>query len=800
MLDAVVWYLLLTVIGLLALPITLRLLRFLPDRGLGVSRHIGLLLASYAFWLLCSLGLLENTRASIALVLVGLGAVSLVIWLRRREELRAALSRIKPALLAEELLFGLAFLGFCLFRAYSPDIAATEKPMEFGFINAILRSRTFPPNDPWLAGYSISYYYLGYVLIAMLTKLSGISSSIAFNLAQATSFALVISASCSIVLNIVLALRSRRTGALDQLERSGWRSGIRYGVVGALFVALLGNLEGVFEFIRTRGWGSAALWRWLDIRNLQTTAVSRTWYPDDGWWWWRATRLLHDRDASGASQEVISEFPFFSYLLGDNHPHVLALPFALLAVALAFNVLLGWIDHRRAQAQLTSPSSGITGYLRQLWPGGALELFTYGLLLGALIFLNTWDYPIYLGLFVLACLVGRLGAAHVRFSTWLSCALQTGAVLLGLGFIFYLPFIVSFRSQAGGIGLVQVKTQWQQFALMFGPFLVIAFSWLVGALNQKQLSRAQWRAMSPWARWCGLAVAVLALLAATLGWWVVFAALLGVGAALVLLLSYRPQPDEGVLSPPDAGRMMIQLMLLLAFGLVLVVEFIYLRDVFNSRMNTVFKFYYQAWVLLALAAAAGLYTLLERLKASGGFGKAARTVGVVCISLLAAGGLLYTVMAVPSRAGGFSGAPTLDGTRFLQAADPSEYAAIAWLQANAPADAVMIEAPGGQYSEYNRLSAYSGVPTLLGWGGHELQWRGNYDIPAAREPDIEAIYTSTDITATRELLRKYKVTYVVLGPNEREKYEVSPVVEMKFDQMLTRVFQQGDLVIYGWLD
>ncbi|MCE5259584.1 MAG: DUF2298 domain-containing protein, partial [Chloroflexi bacterium] len=579
-----------------------------------------------------------------------------------------------------------------------------------------------------------------------------------------------------------------------------WRIGIRYGAVGALFVTLLGNLEGVFEFIRARGWGSDALWRWLDIRNLQPTAISRTWYPDDGWWWWRATRLLHDRDASGASQEVISEFPFFSYLLGDNHPHVLALPFALLAVALAFNVLLGWIDHRRSQAQPAAPSPGITGYLHQLWPGGALELFTYALLLGALIFLNTWDYPIYLGLFVLACLAGRLGAAHVRFSTWLSCALQTGAVLLGLGFIFYLPFIVSFRSQAGGIGLVQVKTQWQQFALMFGPFLVIAFSWLVGALNQKQLSRAQWRAMSPWARWCGLVVAVLALLAATLGWWVVFAALLGVGAALVLLLSYRPQADEGVLSPPDAGRMMIQLMLLLAFGLVLVVEFIYLRDVFNSRMNTVFKFYYQAWVLLALAAAAGLYTLMERLKASGGFGKAARIVDAGCISLLVAGGLLYTVMAVPSRAGGFSGAPTLDGTRFLQTADPSEYAAIAWLQANAPADAVMVEAPGGQYSEYNRLSAYSGVPTLLGWGGHELQWRGNYDIPAAREPDIEAIYTSTDITATRELLRKYKVTYVVLGPNEREKYGVSPVVEMKFDQMLTRVFQQGDLVIYGWLD
>ncbi|MHB9031582.1 MAG: DUF2298 domain-containing protein [Anaerolineae bacterium] len=776
MLDALLWWLVLALFGLLALPITLRLLRFLPERGLVFSRPISLLLVGYAFWLLVSLGLLQNNRASLIAVLLALAVTSAVVWQHHHSELLAALRRLKRALLVGELFFLLAFAGFCLFRAYSPDIAATEKPMEFGFINAILRSSSFPPNDPWLAGYSISYYYLGYVLVAILTRLSGINSAVAFNLTQASLFAMTITGAYGVVLNLVLVSRARRLDALDQLERRDWRAGILHGLSGGIFVALLGNLEGVFEFIRARGWGSPALWRFLDITNLQATPVSRTWYPDDSWWWWRATRLIHDRDLNGVTQEVISEFPFFSFLLGDNHPHVLALPFVLMTIGLAFNVLLGWFAARRAPQNQEQPAVGIRGYLVQLWPGGALELLLYGLLLGSLIFLNTWDYPIYLALFVLAVLVGRLGAARARLGAWLSWGIQTGALLLGLGLLFYLPFLVSFRSQAGGIGLVHVKTQLQQFALMFGPYLAIIFAALVGSLNQVQLAWSALRSVSPWVKGSGIAAAAFTLLFIILGWYVAALMMLGIGAVLVLLFNTQAPPADEPQALPDASALMLQLMLLIGFGLVLAVEFVFLRDIFGTRMNTVFKFYYQAWVLFGLAAAVGMYYLLERTRVAAGLHKALRITGISCLVLLLAGGALYTVMAVPSRDNSFKGSPTLDGTAYLKSSNTADYGAIAWLQAHAPLGAVLVEAPGDSYSEYDRISAYSGVPTLLGWGGHELQWRGNYDIPAAREPDIEAIYASLNISQTRELLAKYNVTYVILGPRERSKYSLTLII------------------------
>ena len=110
----------------------------------------------------------------------------------------------------------------------------------------------------------------------------------------------------------------------------------------------------------------------------------------------------------------------------------------------------------------------------------------------------------------------------------------------------------------------------------------------------------------------------------------------------------------------------------------------------------------------------------------------------------------------------------------------------------------MVEAPGGSYSEYNWVSAHSGIPTLLGWGGHELQWRGNYEEPGKREPDIAAIYQGTDARATASLLERYDVDYVYVGPLERSKYRISQPALAKFDLLMTRAFESGSVTIYGW--
>jgi hypothetical protein len=238
----------------------------------------------------------------------------------------------------------------------------------------------------------------------------------------------------------------------------------------------------------------------------------------------------------------------------------------------------------------------------------------------------------------------------------------------------------------------------------------------------------------------------------------------------------------------------VLVLVLVGLALPLAVEFVYLRDNFGTRMNTIFKFYFQAWVLLALASAFAVYYVSQHLR--GGL----RLIWQVGLALLVAGGLVYPVLATPNKADFFKNKPTLNAIAWIGEYHPGDYAAIEWLRANAPDQAVILEAPGapaGQYGAYNysgRISAMTGLPTLLGWGGHQSQWRGNYDEPARREPDIALLYNSSDIRQTQALLDKYGITYVIVGATERERY--SPQGLKKFEQFMDVAFQQGETTIY----
>jgi len=802
MLSVLIWWLVIEAIGLLALPITLRLLRFLPDRGFGFARQVGLLLTGYLFWLLVSLGVLQNTRSCIFFCLLLVGGLSAFLWGREGKMMLMALRERKRIVIITEVLFFVSLGGFALFRAYNPDIAGTEKPMEFGFLNAILRSRTFPPRDPWLSGYAISYYYFGYVIMAMLTSLSGLPSDVTFNLTGCTLFALTVTGAFSLVYNMVQAYLDGRGQEAGGSREAVSLSGVSAGFLGAVFVALMGNLEGLFEFIHARGWGTPAFWRWLDVRNLASAPLSPTWYPQDHWWWWRASRVIHDLDATGNSMEVIDEFPFFSFLLGDNHPHVLALPFVLLALALALNVMLVKSRGGRPASTTRSGFVSLAGggiWRRRFWQTRGFDLVMWAVLLGGLGFLNTWDYPIYLGIFVLAYGV-RVHIERGRLDRqWVLDLLSLGGVLGVLGIGLYLPFYLGFRSQAGGIGLVgPIKTRLHQYLLVLGVFIYLVASLLVALVVRYRGFSAEERKLPLLAQWVGGAVLFLFAFALFQRWWTAALVLLFAGVALGLLIwgsRGRPQGEERQSMWLETSSLFA--LLLVVAGLLLVgsVEFIFLRDSFNTRMNTVFKFYYQAWVLLGVASAYGVFYVVHALRTSQGAMRVGRAVWAVVGAALVSAGMIYTVAAPISKVER-SEMPALDGTRYVARFRNDDYQAVCWLRANAPPEATLVEAPGGSYTEYDWISAHTGIPTVLGWGGHELQWRGDYVEASEREPDIAAIYEGLDPEQTMALLSKYGIDYVYVGRREREKYHLSGAVIGKFDRIMRRVYENDSVIIF----
>ena len=242
------WWAIVEVIGWLALPIAMRVMGWLPDHGYTFAKSIGLLIASYILWLGASTHFLRNDLGGILAAIIIMTGISVVFFLKENRSTDETLQRFvrknKKLVLTVEILFTVSFAAWAILRAYAPDkimSAGGEKFMEIAFLNAILNSRFFPPLDPWLSGFAISYYYYGYVMMAFLTRLSGVTAGVGFDLYDALLFALTTLGAFGVTYNLVCAARRRKTPLFA--KRAG--NPLPYGLLGGLLVAIMGNLEGL---------------------------------------------------------------------------------------------------------------------------------------------------------------------------------------------------------------------------------------------------------------------------------------------------------------------------------------------------------------------------------------------------------------------------------------------------------------------------------------------------------------------------------------------------------------------------
>lgn len=831
MLSVLIWYLLITLIGVVSLPLTFRLFPFLGDRGYSLARPLGLLIGGYLFWMLGSFGILQNDAGGVLTAFLILAGFSAVLARGRWAEIRAFFSQKRRLVITAEILFGLAFAAWAFVRAANPEITYTEKPMELAFLNSILRSPGIPPNDPWLSDYAISYYYFGYIIVSSLIRLSGVSAAVGFNLAVAAWFALTALAAYGVLFNLLLA---RRTGEDSQKAVS---SAAGWALLAPFFILIVSNLAGFLDILHARGffWTqqpdgslSSDFWAWLGIKEFDVPPPQPFgWMPARGGWiWWRGSRVLQDYSLLGGAEEVIDEFPFFSYLLADLHPHVLAMPFVLLAVGLGLNLYL-------RMNQEGSDGLKLPAFLK------SVEFWSAALILGGLAFLNTWDFPFYVALYCGAYFLARYrqeGWQIQRVWEFFSLGISLG---IG-GFLLYLPFYIGFASQAGGIlpSLIYF-TRGANFWVMFAPLLFPILAWLAalavrmqrkkeilnGLLFSSGIVAGLWVLMMLF----GAGIQMIAgggsgelasaanmlfakmggsgrelfggLMAARLsrpGTWLTLLVMLGLTWASILSLVRRGSPKPaGEISaeavPAGNGEVrgdgFALLLVLLGIGLALFPEFFYLRDQFGTRMNTIFKFYFQVWILWGVAAAYASTELWHRLRGWAG------TLFRLSWGTLLLMALCYPAIMLPYKMG-MPGKPlselTLDGTAYLARYDPDELAAYEFLSI-APYG-VVAEAIGGSYNpDFARVSTHTGLPTVQGWGGHEAQWRGGGKEMGSREADIARLYITREWEEVEAIIKRYGIRYIYIGPSENGTYRVD---ESKFRANLVRIYSNSSVVIY----
>ena len=800
--GALLWFLTLDAAGAAALPWAFALFPRLPDRGLTLVKPAALLFLSYVLWILGTAQILPNTAPAVWGILGVVAAGSVWVAWRHWGELRGFLRGAWPVLLAAELMFAGMFALWAFAVAGAPAINHTEKPMDLMLLNAAYHARFFPAEDLWLAGHSISYYYFGHIIMAAQAKLAGAAPAVAYNLGVATIPALAGAAAFGLAYN------------LARLSGAGLRMGIAAGMAAPALLLLAGNLMGALEFVRLRGWAGPGFWDWAAIKGLDAAPTAGGLFPQEFWWWFRSSRVIDTLSETGASLDyTITEFPAFSFVLGDLHAHVLAIPFLLLAAAATLHLYLA------------PEPLGLAGLWRQP-RRAAMRLLPVALAGGALAFINFWDFPTFLALLAGALLLKGCRDNPGSFRQAAVAAATVFIPLLALSLAMFAPFHFSaYSGQASGIlPLREVATRPFLLFIALGLFILPALAFL-GRMLWRMFAecRGEWRLGAADGPPAATALAVAAL---PLGLWMLTAFLFawiadGAGAAFSDLGQRLVLAGPGAIivgaalfcaltlarRGKDPAAAYALLLTALGFYLLMGAELFHIVDSFGGafrRMNTVFKFYYQAWILLGLVASFAVFRLwmMQDERRDGGrrikwAAAAARWAGAGVMAGLLLASLYYTAGAIAGRGGESPGGRTLDGLAFLRAAAPGEYAAIQWLRDTARPGNI-VEAVGGDYTDYGRISAATGRPTPLGWKGHELQWRGSSRPFAGREEEVAAIYAGGDAAEARRLLQRYGVRYVYLGRRERETYGVSALPE--YGGFLKTVFRQDGVIVYEVLD
>ncbi len=808
----IVWLLAMELAALALVPLAVMLFRGLPDRGFLLTKPLGVLVLSYLAYAPASIGLMKFTRAEIALGL----ALMLIVggatgWLWRGEIASWFKARWRFIAFCEAM-FLTVFVGAYWVRMQNPDLwhpaRGGEKPMDYAYFNGVLRTTdlTQGPIDPWHAGGYLNYYYFGQFISATVTKLTAIVPEVAYNLIVPMFFALAAAATFSIAYNLADATRQfmkRRPGG----KRISAGGPIVAGVMAIFLVLLAGNLKAVQHLYLN--FSNISPWH-TDVALLNGPVVIAGGFYEIifgeatlrqvafGYDWWDPSRAI---DVINPSTEVtpISEFPFWTFLFADLHAHLMAIPFALTALGIGVAVVLNF--SRLNPARLDVRNSVRT---REIASWSMVVIL--GLIVGALRWINTWDFPPFLLLAAAALFIGE----RTKYGAFTPKALGMGTlksiVMAGLTFAFFLPLASNYDAFYSSTDPSTQTTALHDFLSHFGILLLLSTGFIVVMLERSLSRNGEVRSILFGRRRSRTPIdtapvmAAMIVGAAALIWYFsddrgAVIALSGVGLVAIAIVAWREVRNP---SPTGPIFLMIYAMMAVGLGLSGGVEIITLEgDI--GRMNTVFKFYLHVWLLWGIVSAYGLWYIFgvlqpqeAFLRRAGAFnatlirvpryGFAAATVLVLALALVypyfgtrarihdrfdpaqgaSNNGMDYMENAVYGDGGGAVG-----GEHVLK----YDRDGINWLRENVDGTPAIIEGTTPLYHWGARVSIYTGLPTVLGWDHHQRQQRAAFgDTIRKRGEDVNTFYGTPDIQAARTILARYHVEYVILGNVERNYY------------------------------
>ncbi|MEJ2144658.1 MAG: DUF2298 domain-containing protein [Acidobacteriota bacterium] len=806
--EVAIWYLILLACQWAVWPTLYRYAKNLPDRGYSVARSAGLLMSGWLCWSGWVYGVWQFGPASAwfclaAVAAFGWGPTLLDTGKRTLgAQERSGQQSADPPLswvlhnlrlvVTIEVVFLLAFAFLLFLRAMLPTASHTEQPSDLMFMNSVAHSPVFPARDAWLAGLPVSYYYFGYWLQVFVGKLGGISPTLTYNLGLASLFALLCCACFGVGYNLVSAGSHTSSYQGSSTSKGAWllSRGVVGGGLSVALVCLAGNFRTIYDLVRYAGSRSD--------------------------WWWLSSRAIRDIGLSGQTLPAITEFPAFSFILGDNHPHLQSAPVLVLLILVLLNVFL---------------ASDRTGSKTVRRPAGELKVrdrVVLGFLLGALAAINSWDIvagTLLIGGSVLWSGLRSIdsGSPDRSVSPRVLRALGIDLVAIPLvAFLCFAPHLLTSDADVRGLlpnllfptypadFVAAVGPGWLGLALLFflvlppssrripGRWLALAVTAVPVYLGGALLWAHHSKRIVDWISSLGGETQALNS-TALLRWSREPFVALGLVASIYLVLralgggSTRIRARAAVVEDDPTGPILgfVLILVLAGLALLLLPEFLFLHDAFGNRVNSVFKLHYGAWILIELAGAYGLSW-----RPHGRIFRNLRTAAL----LIAAGSLLYPVAAASSRLGqsGWQ-VHDLDALRSIRDQAPDLYSTLHWIDVHLPPHSAVLESVGRREDPAsNRVSVLTGHPTPLGWIDHESQWRSGEErqrMIEERAALVDTTYSARTPTVLERSLRALGVRFVFVGERERKLFGL-PEESSIFDESCRCLFRSGPCRVY----
>jgi len=796
-LGLVIWYIFIFILGLAVYPLIRIVMPGLGDKGYPLSRALGLVILGYLSWLGGSVGILY-TRTMIAVVFGGILVTGAILGHLQRDELIEEWKTKRKYFLMIEGVFLAFFLIDLLIRIGNPDLwhpaKGGERPMDFSYFNAIIKSTSFPPYDPWFAGGYINYYYYGFVLVGTPVKLLGIVPSIAYNFILPTLFAIVGINAFSIGWNLLIA--SQKVG--DDEGNSVFDLRLVSGISASFLTVVLGNLgtvQLIYQKMQQLGAEGAFVWESTFIQRMRwafqgfiLTLKGSSLSIGPGDWYWSPSRVIPP-----GPDNSITEFPLFTFIYSDLHAHMIVMMIALLAIGWALSVLV-------ARAKWMNQVSA--------WLG-----IVFGsLIIGAAYPTNLSDSYTYL----LICIIA-LGYSILRYSNSETLFKRVG---LTIGGVVALYLLSRFLYEPYRIWYSQAYSSLESWKGPFTPvasyltmwlvFLFIIAAWMTWETREwmRLTPLSALKKLRPYQLLIEGALVMLAIMLLYLQYHQLSTDYGGMSIAWIAL-PLAAWAGVLLLNPhlTDAKRFVLFLIGTALF-ITILVEVVTVRgDI--GRQNTIFKFYLQAWLMLApISGAALAWTLPVFFRWLPGW----RVFWQSAMIILISGAALFTVTGASGkiRDRWIVEAPrSLDAMAFMEYAhyddfghrlDLSEdYRAIRWMQDNIQGSPVIVEANCPEYRWCTRFTIYTGLPGVIGWNWHQRQQRVFTSIQVQdRVNEVGDFYDNINIDSARDFLKRYDVKYIIVGQLEHAEYTPEGVAKFeKYDGIYWHsIYRDGSTVIY----